>query len=119
MIGPNYWSTGITVWCTHPERDEWGAEATFLDDGFCDIASSEGVLRARYAAPLNHVVSLVKADAERLGIVFQYPDGGPRIYYKGDGEDPTYPAPAGWRLRLEAIARCIGWRSPYTPKEAA
>lgn len=119
MIGSRYWSTGITVWRAYGTRDEWFAEVSFFDDGFCQGGSTEGLVRTLYAVPLHTAVDVLKADVERLGIEFQYPDGGPRIYYRGDGENADCPPPAGWRLRIEATARRLGWRSPYAPKEVA
>jgi hypothetical protein len=52
---------------------------------------------------------VLRADAERLGI--QWRD--PTVYYKGDGEDPEYPPPDGWRELLAAQAARLGWYSIY------
>lgn len=31
------------------------------------------------------------------------------LYYLGDGEDPRYPPPAGWRRLLADEAARLGW----------
>lgn len=117
MIGTEYWSTGITVWCIG--RDEWFAEAQFFDDGFAQDGSSEGVIRARYAGPLPVVVDTVKTDTERLGIRWQSVCGIASLYYRGDGERDDIPKPpSDWRERLAAEATRLGWENIYKPQEA-
>lgn len=125
MIGAMYWSVGITVWQVYGDngRDQWHAEATFCDDGFCDMQSSEGVIRCRYVGPLSQVVDVVKADAERLGIHWSDPSmstdesrhfGTATIFYRGDGEHTDIPpAPFNWRDRVNAEATRLGWRIAY------
>ena len=116
MIGTRYWSTGIIV--ARHDANRWSAEVKFFDDGFCDNGSSEGVLRARYLGPLSHVVDLVKADAERLGIRWgATPDLQPSIYYDGDGERSDLPPPPpNWCALVNAEAARLGWRQCYAPE---
>ena len=131
--GHGYWATGITV-CWQPgssvrggvRHDGWTARAEFFDGGFCDDdadlhrVSTEGVLHTRYAVPdgdtvtgLRAAIDTIVADAQRLGITFRRPvdDDRPALYYKGDGEDPEWPAPDGWEQMLAAEAERIEWRT--------
>ena len=125
MIGTNYWATGITV--RHHEG-KWSATVEYLDAGFADDnadaqrVSTEGNLHTRYflrdgehASALTVAIDVVKADAERLGIVWGTP--GPFVYMKGDGEDETFPPPDGWRELVDAQARRLGWEPFYTKSE--
>jgi FAD/FMN-containing dehydrogenase len=120
MIGGGYWATGVTV-DHHPDYG-WIATVEFHDDGFAEQGSTEGILRTRYFCgdgvlvsdkvtdALTTQIDLVIADAERLGIAFgRYPELPPAVYYKGDGEDPDYPAPDGWRTLLNRQAARLGW----------
>ncbi|MET7795619.1 hypothetical protein [Streptomyces decoyicus] len=125
-----YWSTGITVtYAPLAERinDEpyggWHAELNYCDDGFANNdsdagqVSTQGSLATRYPvrdskvrSGLSIAIDTLLADAERLGVDFTSWGGNvPRIYYRGDGEDPNHPAPKGWRDTLKAEAERIGW----------
>lgn len=131
MIGNGYWATGITVRYGYSGMDRygWGAEVAFYDNGFCNddtdakVISTQGKLGTRYfvregntpdADALGAAVDAVKADAERTGIRFKV-DGisGPTVYYEGDGEDPEWPPPFGWRELVNAQAARLGWRPIY------
>jgi hypothetical protein len=127
-----YWATGISVrWHEHSGSHDgvphggWSAKVDFLDDGFCnddaDAAqiSTEGTLRTRYSVRDGNRVSGLRAaidalllDIKRLGIEMRGSDASPpSIYYHGDGEDPEWPPPVGWRELLAAEAERIGWTS--------
>jgi len=122
MIGSSYGSTGITVVHTYAGggEDGWAATLDYLDGGFCNdepgkgIVSTEGTLRTRYcvrdgscADPLGTAIDVLRADAERMGILWREPC----LYYRGDGESPDWPPPDGWRDMLAAQAERIGWRT--------
>lgn len=123
MIGSGYWATGITV--AYHGEGRWSASVGYYDDGFCDddpssgVVSTQGTLGTRYqvkpdgdADVLAVVIDAVKADAESIGIRFR-DDAGfpPSLYYRGDGEDPDYPPPAGWRELISKHAVRLGWDS--------
>jgi hypothetical protein len=115
MIGNGYWATGITVHHGYAGSRGygWGATLDFLDDGFMAEDSTQGTLCTRYyVTSLARAIDLIKADAERLGITFRQGDELPMLYYKGDGEDPDYPPPVGWRAMLADQAERIGWHVP-------
>lgn len=122
MIGPNYWSTGITLrWRQDRDgNDTWAAIAKFLDSGFCSddadhgYISTEGELRTRYFVHDGHrtdaltaAIDAVIGDAGRLGI--QWRD--PMLYMEGDGEDPEWPPPPGWQDLLREHAKQVGWEA--------
>ena len=119
MIGNGYWATGITVaWSRWPNG--WIASVEFFDDGFTEQGSTQGKLSTRYWShdpgeeTLARQIDLVKADAERLGIRFVATGADkPSLYYQGDGEDPEWPAPEGWRELLGRQAARLGWRGPH------
>lgn len=109
MIGDGYWSTGIMVrWYPDNERDRnWSVKLEFLDDGFCEMGSTEGELRCRYVEPsLSTAIDTLKADAERLGIIFK----SPTVYMYQDS-DAEYPE--DWRAIVDAEAERLGWRPCY------
>jgi hypothetical protein len=111
MIGSAYWSTGISVGYSD---ERWVASAKFLDDGFAndDVddlrISTEGTLHTRYYVrdgkhvdALTVVIDTVKADAERLGIVWK----DPHIYVNThDGE-----VPAAIQRLVDRQAVRLGW----------
>jgi len=128
MIGERYWSTGIAVAYAYAGGGDmgWAAQIDYNDNGFCNddadagVISTEGILRTRYSVrdgaekdALTAVIDVIRADAERLGIGFPDAVTGPFVYYKGDGEDPEFPPPDGWREMLAAQAERIGWRVIY------
>lgn len=126
MIGSKYWATGIVVRYSHPGR--WGAHVDFLDDGFASDSvdkgriSTEGALRTRYYVDdgtsvdaLTAAIDVVKADAERLGIVWRPVLDGPLLFIHDEDE---YGLPAGWRGLLNEQAKRLGWSVPFTtPQE--
>lgn len=118
-----YWSTGITV---KHHNGKWAASVDFLDNGFANDdpdkghISTEGKLHTRYFIAdgeqvdgLTAAIDTVRADAERLGIIWRSDDDVPTIYMKGDGEDPEWPAPDGWHELVNAQAERIGWTPSY------
>jgi hypothetical protein len=121
--GEGYWTTGITV---RSDGGGWGASLRFLDDGFCDDdadagqVSSEGELRTRYfvkngseTSGLRAALDTLIGDAGRLGIRFvSVADAPPYLSYEGDGENPKWPPPPGWRETLAAEAERLGWQGP-------
>ncbi|WP_372344766.1 hypothetical protein [Streptomyces sp. KL116D] len=130
-----YWSTGITVvWSERAHtingvpHGGWGASLDFCDDGFVDSKtengeiSTQGTLRTRYfiqddngASGLTTAINSLIEDAGRLDIDFQSWDTeAPMLYYKGDGEDPAFEPPSGWRETLRVEAARIGWRTYET-----
>lgn len=125
-----YWATGVvTRWSGHIDdpgsgAGRWSAHVDFCDDGFCSDdaetgqVSTEGTLRTRYFVRDGETVSGLRAaldailsDANRLGIEFNN-DRGPCLYYEGDGEDPDWPPPPGWRELLCVEADRLGWQTP-------
>jgi hypothetical protein len=124
MIGERYWATGITV-CRGYSGDGrygWMASLDFYDDGFCEDLATQGQLATRYYVragddPLGLAIDTLKADAERLGIRFEASgDLSPGLWYRGDGDNPDYPPPAGWRDLLAAQAERIGWRTYHAAR---
>jgi hypothetical protein len=124
---PGYWSTGIIV---RHMNGKWAAAVKYFDDGFLDDSvddkriSTEGELHTRYfvadgahADGLTAAVDAVKADAERLGIRWTETPP-PSVYMEGDGEHAAWPAPLGWRSRVNEQARRLGWRATYTTTNA-
>lgn len=129
MIGNGYWSVGIKVrWReSRTGGDQWGAVAEYLDNGFCDDdadarrISTQGEMATCYVATrylvedgetvdgLTVAVDTIKAEVERMGIAWN----NPTIYFEGDGENPEWPPPPGWRELLRAQAERLGWRSIY------
>ncbi|MGR6921225.1 hypothetical protein ACU635_43875 [[Actinomadura] parvosata] len=121
MIGPQYWSTGITVSCD--SRAGWGAHVDFYDDGHGDDdpergrISTEGTLRTRYFVgggdqvdALTLAIDTVKADAEKLGIAWSE---AATVYHAGDDGLPDQPAPEGWRELVNSHATRLGWQPAY------
>jgi hypothetical protein len=112
MIGPRYWSTGIMVrsW----DWDQWSVSLEFKDDGFCNHASTEGELKLRYVVfDLTAGIDQLKADAERMGIVWADILSCPTIYMYGDGEDPDSFYPLNWREIVNEQAARLGWQPGY------
>ena len=104
MIGPAYWSTGIKI--HQGVRGAWSVSLDFYDDGFAEDGSTEGTLRVRYEGDLDASVDLLKADAERLGIIWRTPT----VYsydLSGDVDPPSLCATA------DAQARRLGWEECY------
>lgn len=114
----------------------WRASLDFYDDGHAgddDAAaeriSTQGHLVTRYfvtdvvtprtsrrheatISGLSAAIEALLTDAERLGIDFMtWTDDRPFLYYRGDGEDPNYEPPQGWRETLNREAGRMGWRS--------
>ena len=113
MIGEGYWSTGIMV-RYYADGEQWSISLSFLDDGFCDTASTEGELRLRYLTQdLGVGIDTLKADAERLGLRWANVPGCPTIYMDGDGEDGGRDYPEGWRETIRDQARRLGWVPTY------
>ena len=111
MIGPKYWSTGITI---EYHGDRWSAQVKFYDDGFCDNESSEGTLRARYQLKdLAKVIDVVKRDAEKLGIQWKE---GPGIYVEENGQGDRCSHP-GWKAIVKAQCERLGWQTAYLSDE--
>jgi hypothetical protein len=114
MVGPRYWSTGISIrW--HADNDEWSVSLEFKDDGFCEEASTEGKLTLRYrVSDLSTAIDTLKADAERLGIVWNTAvPACPTIYVEDDGEWEDRDYPPGWRGVVNAQAARLGWFPCY------
>lgn len=134
MISGNgrWWSTGIVLkWIPDalPGQPGWHGTVHFYDDGCVpgddadngavstkgELATARFVIDGRHVPALQVIVDALLADAARMGILFKddvrdYRD----LYYEGDGEDPDWPPPAGWRDVLLAEATRIGWRSPLS-----
>lgn len=142
MIGPRYWSTGITVTYRHHvgttngvSRSGWGASLKFYDNGFCNDepdlgqVSTEGTLSTRYYVSdgqdihgnrvdgLTIAIDTLIADATRLGIEFGGPAGQPWIYVPGDGRDPGQEYHPAWRQIVADQAARLGWASAYQHDE--
>lgn len=131
MIGPNYWTTGITVCAQRSQHDaekwRWSAHLDYFDNGWLGDddssifkISTQGVLRTRYFVEsvvdnpeneaLRAVLDVLIADAKRLGIELK----DPSVYYHGDGEDPDHVAPTNWRDLVREQNERLGWRHLYS-----
>jgi hypothetical protein len=113
MVGEKYWSVGIVLkW---NEYHGWSATVDFMDDGFCDLQSTEGNIHTRYFGPIEQAVDMVLADARKLGIEFKTSvTGKPMLLYIGDGEWGDYPPPPNWKAILREQAQRIDF---YTYSE--
>lgn len=114
MIGSGYWSTGIMV-RYYANGAQWGLSLDFLDDGFCEVESTQGTLRLRYlVTDLTAGIDQLKTDAERMGLRWatQVPSC-PTIYMEGDGEWPDRDYPENWRRVINDQARRLGWEICY------
>jgi hypothetical protein len=114
MIGEHYWSIGIVIWLfdARPgQAQRWGALLDFYDDAWAPENGTEGRLKARYLGPLNEVLPMLKADAERLGIIWR----DPHILYRDDGQPQpdADPPPANWRTICNEEGRKLGWKPLY------
>lgn len=92
----------------------WKAEVRFYDNGFCEDASTEGVLHTRYFIPdPGQAVDLVVEMAKQFGVEFKaIPEREPTVYMDGDGEsDGWYPD--NWQEICNEQATRIGWRPGY------
>lgn len=129
MIGNGYWSNGITV---RYSDGRWSASVDYYDNGFANDradageVSTEGTIHTRYflrdgktTDALTVAVDVVKADAERFGIIWNTPGVGPFVYMDGDGENGGRPLPSNWRELVDAQARRLGWESLYGSETAA
>lgn len=121
MIGERYWSTGIMI--EEHGRHGWAVWLDYLDDGFCEEASTEGRLRVRYLVSTEHLpnaIDTLRQDAERLGVRFGPTlDVPPTIYYECDGEGEEWPVPDDWRGIANGQARRLGWKECYSTEEVA
>jgi hypothetical protein len=114
VIGNHYWSTGIKI----KVRDgQYSVSLQFLDNGFCEAASTEGKLFVRYLVDdLDVALDTLKADAERLGIVWLDPgqdEGIATVYCEHDGELDDGDHPELRRVANEQAVR-LGWRPIYS-----
>lgn len=110
MIGPAYWTTGVTL---KPHGRGWVVTLEFLDDGFAQQGSTEGTLRYRYVTKdLDEAIDTLIEDATRLGIQFGVGTLGPTVYIDGDGEPPEGDRPDLREVANEQ-ARRIGWQQIY------
>lgn len=119
MIGPCYWATGIHL--DHAGHDAWTAGIKFLDDGFCQSASTEGELHLRYMIPhkeLDAMIDVLIADAERLGIEWNTPNSTPMVYIPQDGEDESRDD--NEKMLQEAVRQSerLGWDTLYKRRAA-
>lgn len=104
MIGPRYWTTGITCkWFVSAIRGPgWAAELKFFDDGFCDDVHGPAGLTA--------ALDVLIADAGRLGIELGKASP-PCLYVEGDGEDAGVLLPPDWEALLREQADRLGWET--------
>lgn len=112
MIGPHYWSTGITLRPVMENPVGWSVSLDYLDDGFVDHRSTEGTMRLRQPASpeeLPEAIAILKGDAEAFGIKWQ----DPTVYVAGDGEWKSITYPPGWRDIAREQAKRLGWRQAY------
>lgn len=105
MIGQGYWATGIVIDHIWDTDGGWAVWLDFLDNGFAEDGSTEGVLRVRYLVNIEELprsIRTLKEDAERLGIKWC---ARPTVYAKGDKRD----------LQPEADhqAELVGWHKCY------
>ncbi len=112
MIGNQYWTTGIYL--TPKGGGTWSAEAKFLDDGFCDDASTEGTLQCRYVlADVSAMIDVLTADLQTLGIRLGTDATPMTVYVAGDGEHTDIEYPSDWREVATREAKRRGWRAIY------
>lgn len=122
MIGNGYWSTGITL---RYVDGCWEASLNFYDHGggYGDspdlgLVSTVGTLATRRRVgderAVSAVVDAMKADAERLGIVWR----DPTVYMVGDGEHDSETYPPDWQRLVNEQAARIGWQPTYEHRAA-
>jgi hypothetical protein len=114
VIGEAYWTTGIVL--KYHERD-WSLHLDFLDNGWCQDASTQGTLALRYrisTEKLPAALDTLIADAKRLGITFRTePDLTPTLYVPGDGENTDETYHPDWRRIVARQCHRLGWRDVY------
>lgn len=116
VIGSQYWTTGIVL--TPKGGGTWSAEAKFFDDGFCDDASTEGVLMCRYIlSDVSAMIDVLAADLEALGIRLGTEVAPMTIYIAGDGEHSDIEYPPDWKEVATREAKRKGWRAIYEDSE--
>jgi hypothetical protein len=127
MIGPNHWTTGISVFYrTLDGKHTWKASLDYFDDGFMqydlskDEVCTQGTLTTRYYIPeyrndvddLNQIVDTLWADAQRHGIV---PGPNPPMYLFSDHEDAFQPygtqalSLGEFVQTVQTVAARLGW----------
>lgn len=122
MIGPQYWTTGISLrW----DSERWSAWLDFFDDGWCTPDSTEGRLSIRYCIlteALPFALDTLIADAKRLNISFKRNEIHPTLYVRGDGEDSDEIYHPKWKEILSEQCQRLGFRDVYaeisSPKES-
>lgn len=110
MIGEAHWYTGMTL--IPRGEGKWALRLEFLDSGFCDLKSTEGVLRLRYLVERKDLVQAARVlleDAEKLGLRGR----DPTVYIQGDGAWPSLDYPSDWRELARDLAHRLGWRKIY------
>lgn len=117
MIGTAYWYTGVRV--THC-GGKWGASLEFLDDGFCQDASTQGTLTTRYYLPsLTQAIDTLIADATRLGFVSCAATTPVWIHLDADDPGVTEGWPPDWRRIIGEEAARRGWACRQECADAA
>lgn len=109
MIGDGYWATGIII----DQRDDqkWHVHADFYDDGFCEIGSTEGLVRTRYwEDDLDRMIDAFYDDVAELGIEWK----DPTVYV--ENEDGC---PVALKAAANRQAARLGWQLGYPYIEAA
>lgn len=111
MIGTDYWSPGITLEpIFHDGKLEWKLKLEFLDAGWCDEDSTEGVLTTRYyCTDLSRAIQVLIQDAEKLGIELR----NPHLYMRGDGEHSDIKYPHDWKEIMRSESERLGWKCIY------
>lgn len=115
MIGQNYWATGVKI--IYDGSAQWTARLEFFDSGFCQDASTEGVLHLRYfVSDIAAGVKTLLADARRLGIVNAVDFPRLHIYVEADGASSAN-LPADWRAVVAAVAAANDLESIYAKEQ--
>jgi len=113
------WTVGVTVNYGYAGsgRNGWYAEIGWHDGRIIEPGVIEGKIYTRHHEPtLAGALDAVMAQAVRFGILLgmgQDDALGFALFYEGDGDDPSYPPPAGWRAMLREEAARRGWRCIY------
>lgn len=100
-----------------PYRPKWWAALRWQDGKFCEDGCEdgcvEGEIRTRYpesslAEALDRIIEVARTFRLPLWDRFG-------LFYRGDGGDPRFLAPADYRERLRAEAERRGWRTYGMP----
>jgi hypothetical protein len=116
----NPWTTCVVLtWKPRTLSDGgWWATIKWSWGKFCDPEMVEGEIRTRYPTGLRRAIDQVMDMANQFGVVTP-PGVGMALYVEGDGENPEFAFPKGWRNKVRREAERRGWDSYRAKKEEA